>query len=77
MQLLMTFLADEDPVLISNAQLALRQLLSTEPGQLALADMEAAQRAEAAVFTPSKPIINTPVHHSGYAFSILRPLMPV
>ena len=72
LQLLVTFLADEDPVLISNAQLALRQLLNTKPGQLALADMEAAQRAEAVVFTPSKPMTSTPVHHSGYASSILN-----
>ena len=69
LELLVTFLADEDPVLISNAQLALRQLLNTKPGQLALADMEAAQRAEAAVFTPSKPITPTPAHHPGYASS--------
>ena len=75
LQLLVTFLADEDPVLISNAQLALRQLLSTKPGQLALADIEAAQRAEAAVFISSKPMTSTPVHQSGYAFRILRPLL--
>ena len=56
LQLLVTFLADEDPTLISNVQAALRHLLNTKPGQLALADLGALQKAEAAVFTPLHPL---------------------
>lgn len=52
LQLLVTFLADEDPTLILCVQNALRHLLDTKPGQLALADLQPLQRAEASVFIP-------------------------
>lgn len=65
LQLLVTFLADEDPILISNAQNALKHLLNTKAGQLALADLKPLPRAEAAVFIPQHPLAQ-PVLPTGY-----------
>ena len=66
LQLLVTFLADEDPTFISNVQSALRHLLNTSPGQQALAELGALQKAEAAVFIPLHPIAS-PAPATGYA----------
>ncbi len=69
LQLLVTFLADEDPNFISNVQSALRHLLNTKPGQLALADLGPLQKAEAAVFIPLQPLAN-PAQLIGYVASV-------
>ena len=65
LQLLVTFLADEDPNFVSNVHSALRHLLNTKAGQLALAELEALQKAEAAVFVPLHPFAH-PAHATGY-----------
>ena len=67
LQLLVTFLADEDPSFISSVHSALRHLLNTKAGQLALAELEALQKAEAAVFIPLHPLAS-PAHAKGYAW---------
>ncbi len=66
LQLLVTFLADEDPNFISNVQSALRHLLNTKAGQLALAELGVLPKAEAAVFIPLHPLAN-PMHSAWYA----------
>ncbi len=65
LQLLVTFLADEDPTLILCVQNALRHLLDTKPGQLALTDLQALQRAEASVFIPLPGTLPNPLQQAG------------